>query len=256
MREVLSMAKTVLMFQMVTAAGAGAYDAALISENGQVKNQAAWTAPRQMAITKIIPMGANGNFSTLARNAHAADDITFVHPSDTLADYDKVIDILNMFGGKAGIVVDQGESITINTTVTGNATINILIELDDSVTKVNARGIQAAGVNALVANTPTESGGNVPANLNPNVTYRMRGVSLKSTSIQTAYGMLKGSATALPGSNAILTGQGYSKLDSDQAIVMQGTGAEYLATFGLWVTGTAADAANVQFYYIIFECSA
>lgn len=247
--------KSVLMFQMVTAAGAGTYAAALISENGQVKNQAAWTAPKDMAITKIIPMGANGDYSTLARNDHQADDLIFVHPSDTLADYDKVIDIVEMFGGKAGIVVNKGESITLTNTVTGNATINVMIELDDSITRVNGRGIRAAGVNALVANTPTETGGNIPADLNPSTTYRARGVSLKSTSIQTAMGVLKGASTALPGSNAILTGQGYSKLDKDQAEVMQGTGAEWDSTFGLWVTGTAADAANVQLWYIFMEAS-
>lgn len=247
--------KTVLMFSMTTAAGAGTYASTLISENGAVKNQASWVANRDCAITKIIPMGANGDYSCLARSGHQADNLTFVHPSDTLADYDKVVDLLKMFGGKAGVAVDKSESISLTNTVTGNATINVLIELDDAVTRVNARGVRIAGANALVANVPTESGGNVATNFNPNTDYRLRGASLKSTSIQTAFGVLKGSSVALPGSNAILTGQGYSTLDPDQAKVMQGLGSEWQSTFGLWVTGTAADAANVQLWYLILESS-
>lgn len=249
------MAKKVLVFQMVTAAGAGTYAATLISEDGQVKALAGWTAPKQYAITKIQPMGANGDYSCFARSAHQADDITFVHPADTLADYDKVIDIVEMFGGKAGIVIDANETLTLTNTVTGNATINVQVELDDSVTAVNARGMRIAGANALGANTPTETGGNFAANLNPNATYRIRSQSLKSTTIQMAYAMLKGNSTAMPGSNAILTGQGYTTLSKQQAEVMTGTGAEFTNTFFLYVTGSAADAANTQLFYFIVESS-
>lgn len=247
--------KSVLMFQAVNAAGAGTYAMNLISENGQVKNQASWTAPKKMAITKIQPMGANGDYSCIARSDHASDDITFVHPADTLADYDKVIDIASMFGGKAGIVINQAETMTLTTTMTGNGTINIQIELDDAVTAVNARGIRAAGANALVANTPVETGGNLIANLAPNSTYRIRGACLESTTIQMAFAGVKGSYTSIPGANAVLTGQGYATLTSDQAAVMQATGAEFTSTFALWVTGTAADAANVQIFYLIMEVS-
>lgn len=244
--------KKVLMFQMVTAAGAGTYAAALISENGAVKNQAAWVANKAYGITKIIPMGANGSYSCIHRNDHPADDITLTHPADTLADYDKVIDIQDIFGGQ-GIAVNASESITINVTVTGNATINILIELDDAIKVVNARGVRAAGANALVANTPIETGANIYANFNPNVEYRMRGVALLSTSIQTAYAMIKDNAIALPGANAILTGQGYAKLTDSQAKILTGTGADFTNTFSLYVTATAADAANVQFWCVLFE---
>lgn len=240
------------MFQMVTAAGAGTYAAAVISEDGQVKNLAGWTAPRAMAITKIIPMGANGSYSCLARNAHASDDITFMHPSDTLADYDKVIDFYAMLGNH-GVEVAANETITMTCTVTGNATINVLVELDDTVPAVNARGIRVAGAAAAVANTPTETGGNVATNLNPNASYRMRGLNFTSTTIQTAYAMIGGAATALPGANAVVTGQGYATLDARQAAVMTGKGSEFQSTFSLYITATAADAANVQIISIIFE---
>lgn len=240
---------------MTTAAGAGTYASTLISENGQVKNLAGWVAPKDMAITKIQPMGANGDYSCIARSAHQADNITFVHPADTLADYDKVIDIVEMFGGKAGIVVSKNETLTMTNTVTGNATINVQIELDDSITRVNARGIRAAGATAFTANVPTETGANIPTNLNPNLNYRIRGASLKSTSIQMAYAMLKGASVAIPGSNAILTGQGYTALTSEQAGVLTGSGSDFHSTFALYATGTAADAANVQLFYLIVESS-
>lgn len=246
------MGKKVLMFSMTTVAGAGTYASTLISEDGQVKNLAGFVAPRDMAITKIIPMGAAGSYSCFARNDHPGDDITFTHPADTLADYDKEIDIREMFGG-AGIVINKNETLTLTNTVTGNATINVLVELDDTIRRVNARGVRIAGATAFTANVPTETGGNVAANMNPSTEYRLRGCALLSTSIQTAYAMLKGLSVALPGANAILTGQGYKLLSPEAAKVMSGTGADYTATFALYATGTAADAANVQFYCLIFE---
>ena len=243
--------KKVLMFSMTNAAGAGTYAANLISEDGQVKNLAGFTAPKDYGITKIIPMGANGSFSTFARSAHQADNLVITHPADTLADYDKEIPIDKMLN--AGIIINANETLTLTNTVTGNATINVLVELDDSIAKVNARGIQVAGANAFVANTPTETGGNVPANFNPNVQYRLRGIAFLSTSIQTAYAMLKGSSVALPGANAILSGQGYSILTPEQAKVMTGTGADWVNTFFLYATGTAADAVGVQSINMILE---
>lgn len=246
------MGKTCLMFSMTTAAGAGTYASNLISENGQVKNLAGWVAPKKMAITKIIPMGAAGDYSVINRSAHQADAITFVHPADTLADYDKEIKIDDILGGQ-GIVVDANETLTLNNVVTGNATINVLIELDDTIKSVNARGVRAAGANALVANVPTETGGNIPTNFNPNALYRMRASCLKSTSIQTAYAMLNGHSCALPGSNAILTGQGYSIISKEGCAVLSGSGATWQSTYFQYVTGTAADAANVQLFYFIFE---
>lgn len=243
--------KKVLMFSMTTAAGAGTYASTLISEDGQVKNLAGWTAPKDYGITRIIPMGAAGDYSTLARSAHAADNLVFVHPADTLADYDKEIAIDKMFG--AGIIVTANETLTLTNTVTGNATINVLIELDSDIQKVNARAVRALGATAYTANVPTETGANIPANFNPNAPYRMRGCSLKSTTIQTAYAMLKGFSVALPGANAVLTGQGYAILTPEQAKVMTGSGADYNATFALYATGTAADATAVQIYYTFFE---
>jgi len=249
------MGKTVLVFSMTTAAGAGTYASTLISENGQVKNLAGWTAPRKMAITKITPMGANGDYSCFARSDHPSDNITFVHPADTLADYDKVIDVVEMFGGKAGIIINPNEGLSLTNTVTGNATINVQIELDDSITAVNARAIRIAGANAFVANVPTETGGNVAANLKPNSAYRVRSFCFQSTSIQMAYAMLKGNSCSLPGANAVLTGQGYTALTDEQAGILEGSGAEFTNTFLLYATGTAADAANVQDIYIFMEAS-
>lgn len=243
--------KKVLMFSMTTAAGAGTYASTLISEDGQVKALAGWTAPKTMGITKIIPMGAAGSHSTIARSQHASDDITFTHPADTLADYDKEIPIDKMFG--AGIIVEANETLTLNNIVTGNATINVLIELDDKIKTCNARGIRIAGAAAYVANVPTETGGNVAADLAPNTEYRIRGACLLSTSIQTAYAMLNGQSVALPGANAILTGQGYAILSKEAMEAMTGTGSEFAATFQLYATGTAADAANVQFYNFLLE---
>lgn len=247
------MAKKVLVFSMTTAAGAGTYASTLISEDGQVKALAGWVAPKEYGITKIQPMGANGSYSCLARSAHQADDLTFIHPADTLADYEKVIPIDQMFGGKAGIVVSANETITLTNTVTGNATINVIIELDDVVSKVNARGVRVAGSNAMVANTPTETGALLPADFNPNAEYRLRGSNITSTTIQSAYAMLLGQSVLLPGANAVVTGQGYAILTNEAAKVMTGTGADYNATFQLYCLASAADAANTQVIAFILE---
>lgn len=245
--------KKTLIFSMTTAAGAGTYAMTLISEDGTVKNQAAFTAPKDMAITRIIPMGANGSYSTMARSAHQADNSVFDHPADTLADHTKTIDFMELMG--QGIEISANEQLTFTTTVTGNATISLGVELDDTVKKTNARCIRAAGVNAAVALTPTESGGNVATNMNPIAKYRLRAARITSTSIQHVELKLGTNTILVPGVNAILTGQGFVKLSDDQASVMTGFGAEWQSTFNAWLTCTAADAANVQFLNMLFESS-
>lgn len=248
------MKKTLMFSQTNTGGTAATIAMSLISEDGQVKNQAQWTAPKNMAITRLIPIGATGNYSTLSRSSHAADNIVFVHPADTLADQDKNINIIDYLGGK-GIEVLANESITMTSTISNSGTTSVLIELDDSVGAVNARMVRAAGANAAVALTPVESGANIVTGLNPNAKYRMRAFWATSTTIQHVMVKLNNNCIAMPGKNAILTGQGHTKLSDDQAAAMTGTGAEFTSGFSAWITCVTTDAANVQVFNILFESS-
>lgn len=240
---------------MTTAAGAGTYAATLTADNGVARNLAGYTSPKKQAITKVQIMGANATYIDIARSAHQGENLTLMPVADTLADAVKSIDIADIMGGK-GIIVDLNEVLTINVTVSGNATVLVFIELDDKIATVNAKAVRAAGANAAVAATPTDTGGNVPTGMNPNKTYRPRAVYATSTTIQNLTLSLNDSdCISLDGQTAIVSGQGYQKLRDEQAAVMQGTGNVYAQTFKAFITASAADAANVQFIGVIFECN-
>lgn len=247
--------KRTLHFQMVTAAGAGTYAATLIRDNGKVRNSDAYTSDKLQAITRVQIMGANGMHTVLARSSHPGDDLDLIQIADTLADQDKVIDLIDILDGK-GVELKASEALSLTVEVSGNATINIFIELDDSVPRVNAYAVRVAGTDAAVASTGVETGGNVPGAMNPIKTYRMRAIYATSTSIVSMdIGVNGNGLIHTPGQNAIVTGQKFQKLTKDQATLMIGTGSEYVNTFEAWITATAADAAAVQFLNPIFECN-
>lgn len=240
---------------MTTAAGAGTYAATLIRDNGKVRNADAYTANKRYGITRVQIMNAGGSYITMSRSSHQEDDITLEQIADTLADADKVIDLFEMLGGK-GVVLEANEGLSIDVTVTANSTIDIFVELDDTIPVTNAYGVRAAGANAAVANTCVETGANVTAAMNPNKKYRARGIYFTSTTIINAQLGVDGNGlVTVPGQNAILTGQGFTVLKPDQAKVLEGTGSTYQSTFECWIAATAADAANVQVINIVFECN-
>lgn len=254
------MAKKTLVFSMTTAAGAGTYAAPLISEGGAVKNQAGWVAPKAWGIAKVLISGAAGSFITIQRNSHTADNIVLQQLADTIVDLKKTINIAKILGaaGKpTAVEVLQGETIAITATVTGNSTISITLEMDDSLPVVNCRAVRVAGANAAVALTPTETGANIIVGLNPNANYKVRGCYLWSTTAQDYQMQLGNQSIALPAQNAILTGFGYTKLDDQQADVMAGSGATFASSFSLWAKCVAADAAAIatQCYSVIFSSS-
>jgi len=238
---------------MVTAAGAGTYAATLINENGKVRNLASYQANKKYGITRVQIMGANGSHICIDRSSHEGEDLTLIQIADTLADQFKEIDFVDILAG-AGVVLDENEGLSINVTVTGNATINIFVELDDKIKTVNAKAIRVEGSAAAKANELVDTGGNVPTGMNPNKTYRMRATYATSTTIHViVYSINDSDYIFVPGKNAILTGQNYDTLSKDQAEMLTGTGSDYVQTFMAFIVATAADAANVQFLGIIFE---
>lgn len=246
--------KKVLIFQLVAGGAVTNSAATLISEDGQTKSSNLWTANKKWGITKVIIMGASTTYVTLTRSGHSADTMVLMPPADTLADLKKTINLAKILGGKA-VIIDAKEGLSVTATTSGATTTNITLELDDSMATTNARAVRAAGTTAMVANTPTESGANVVTGLNPNGTYRVRGTYLTSTSMQSMVMRLGNNYIALPSTNAIQSGQGYTTLTTDQATLMTGEGSEYTSTFSLWGVASAADAANTQFFGVIFEAS-
>ena len=245
--------KTVLQYTMTTGAGAGTYAATNVSVNGKTKSQATYVADKNYGITKVQIMGANGSYITVARDGHPGDDLNLIQQADALTDAQKMIDIYELFNQK-GITLDKGEGLSMTIAVTANATIDVFIELDDSVSRVNGKAVRVLGSNAAVANTPVETGALVPGGFAPSDVYRGRACYFTSTTIQNmSIGLNNKGLCVQPGQNAILTGQGYTKLDNKQAELMTGTGQEYSATFEAWINATAADAANVQILGMIFE---
>lgn len=237
---------------MTTAAGAGTYAATLIYENGITRNQTTYTVPKAMGIVKAKAMGANGLRYTLTRSGHPADTMVFPCLADTLADMAKEIDIEKILGG-AGAELIENENLTMTVTVGGNATVIIVLELDDAVQRVNVRAPYVAGAAAMVAGVPTETGANLRAALSTTARYELRALFVTSTSIEhlitrwTVQGQESYEALETPG--ALVTGLGnYAALD--RPIV--GTGSQYVTDFYLDEEASAADAANTQQIYAIF----
>lgn len=249
------MTRRVQVWTMTTAAGAGTYAMTLISENGVARNLTTWRTPAAMGICKVKAMGANGVRYTITRTGHAADTLVFPQLADTLADVNKEIDLEKLLDN-AGIELLAGEDVTITSTVSGNATITLVIELDESITRVNVRAPRVAGASAAVAATPTETGANLRAALSASARYTLKALFVTSTTIEhliSRFGV-KGrelyEAIDTPG--ALLTGVGnYGKLDKPVA----GTGAEFGTDYALDIMCSAADAANLQDIYAILECN-
>lgn len=238
------------------AGGAGTYTIPLANEDGNARASNFWTAPKPMGITRVIITGANGNYISMARNAHQADTMQLAQQADTLADLKKTIQLSKILGdGKSpkGLEVLGDETLTITATMTGNGVISILVELDDTIPVVNAIGIVQAGVNAAVAYALTPTGANIAAGMDPKKNYRLRGVYFTSTTILGVVLRMKTNYVSIPGQNAVLTGQGYTKLAAEQANVMVGTGSEYRANYEASILCSAADAAAVQRLHFIFE---
>lgn len=247
------MSRRVQVWTMTTAAGAGTYAMTLIAENGVTRNLTTYRTPSAMGICKVKAMGANGVRFTITRAGHAADTLVFPQLADTLADVNKEIDIEKLLDG-AGIELTSGEDVSITSTVSGNATITLVIELDDAITRVNVRAPRVAGAAAAIAATPVETGANLRAALSSSARYTLKAIFATSTTIEhlitrfTVKGRELYEAVDTPG--ALLTGVGnYGKLDKP----ITGTGAEFGTDFALDIIASAADAANVQDIYALFE---
>lgn len=245
--------RRVQTWNMTTVAGAGTYAANMTSENGVVRTAATWRVPKSMALMKVKAMGANGLRFTITRSAHVADTLVFPQLADTLADREKEIDLEKLLDG-AGIEFIEGEDVTITVTVGGNASVNLFLEFDESKQRVNVRAPRVAGAAAAVADTPTETGANLRAALGSANKYVLKALLVTSTTIQgaitrfTPTGQESFESIDTPG--ALVAGAGnYAKLDKP----VSGTGAVFGTDFYLDVVCSAADAANVQDIYGLFE---
>lgn len=247
---------TSLLFMYNNAAGgANTYTIPITNENGQARNANSWTSPKKQGITRVIITGANGNYITISRNAHQADNLGLAQLADTLADAKKTIQFQKILGGK-GVIVDADETLSITATMTGNGVISILVELDDAIPTVNAIGIVQAGVNAVATGYVLQpTGANISTGMDPKRTYRLRGTYFTSTTILGVVIRMREHYITLPGQNAVLTGQGYTTLADNQADKLTGTGSEFRAQYESFVLCSTTDAAAVQRLHFIFEVS-
>lgn len=234
------------------AGGAGTYTIPFISQNGAVINLNSYTVPKKMAISRVAFVSTVGTHGIITRSSHAEDLFHVPALSDTGADYQQAMDLEKMFG--AGLVVESSEGITCQGLVTGNGTMWVFMELDDSLTGKNYRCIRAAGANAASATAPVETGGNVCAALAPTKEYTMCALYFHSTTpLKISVGMKNGELTDVNAHTALLIGHKFATMTEKQKLILKGKGSEWQSSFRAYVQCTAADAANVQFFYPVFE---
>lgn len=246
--------KKVLHWYDNNVAGAGTYAMTLIQDDTAVRSQATYTADREYGMTNLIITCTLGNYITITRSDHQGEPIALAIPADTVADYNKSINLREILGGR-GVIINKNETVSITVTTTGNSDCNILMELDDKIDKTNAHGVVAAGLAAAVAYTPVETGGNMVSALRPNGNYRLRGLYVTSTTLlNVALGRPKIGFIGVQGQGAQLLGHDYTTLTKEQVEIVSGTGAELNAEMQTWITCVAADAAAVQRLHFIYEC--
>lgn len=241
--------KNVIGFSMTTAAGAGTYAATHNRDGILTKNATYYKASKPQAIVGITIMGANALRIIMYRDGHQADDIYLPAIADTLADLKKKIPIKDLLDN-AGIELLANEQLSMDIVVGGNATVNVEIELDDACQRTNVRGVYAAGANALNANVATETGANVVSGLNSNANYKPKATYITSTTMQSAaMGFQGGEIELLETQTAVVSGQPMYKLAS----LPTAKGEKYKTDFVLLALGSAADAANTQVIFVLFE---
>lgn len=245
--------KKTLQWSDANVGGAGTYDVNLIMDDTIVRNQVDFVAPVKYGMTKLIITCTLGSYMTIYRTDHQGDPLQFAIPADTVADFNKTIDLLEILDGH-GIILNKNETMTMTVTVTGNSNINVLMELDDKIPTTNCRALVAAGLNAAVAYTPVETGGNMVNALRPNGNYRTRAVYITSTTLlNVMMGRAKTGFVAVQGQGAQLLGHQYAKLDKEQVEMLSGTGAELNAEMLTYLTCVTTDAAAVQRLHYIYE---
>lgn len=246
--------KKILMLTCVHG-GAGTAAALLQYEDGIARGGAgAWTAPKDMAVTKMSIMGANAVGATMIRGGHTADNVTIPALADTLADVNKVVDFKDLLDG-AGIDIKSGEVVNFQSIAGAATTTMLMVELDDSVPRVNVRAPRVAGAAAVaVALVPQETGANLRAALSTTSRYSLKAMFLTSTTIISVFHRWTKNPGATvqmtPGAGAIVSGlSNYSKIGTP----LIGTGADFNTDYQLEILCTAVDAAAVQDIFAIFE---
>lgn len=234
------------------AGGAGTFTIPFISQNGAVINTNTYTVPKKMAISRVSFVSTVGTHAIITRSSHSEDVFHVPALSDSGADYQQAVDLEKMFD--AGLVVEGSEGITVQGLVTGNGVMWVFMELDDTTPGKNYRCIRAAGANAASATAPVETGGNVCAALAPTKKYTLCGLYFHSTTpLKISVGMKNGELTDVNAHTALLIGHKFSTMTEKQKLILSGLGSEWQSSFRAYVQCTAADAANVQFFYPIFE---
>lgn len=234
------------------AGGAGTYTIPFISQNGQVINSNTFTVPKDMAISRAAFVSTVGTHAIIARSSHTENPLHIPALSDSGADYEQAVDFEAMIG--KGVVVLGSEVLSAQGLVSGNGTMWVFIELDDTISKADFRMVRAAGANAAVAATPTETGANVCTALAPTKKYKLRALYCHSTTpLKVSIGMKDGTLTDFNAHTALLIGHKFSIVNPRQQTTLEGLGSEWIANFRAYIVCTAADAAAVQFFYPLFE---
>lgn len=208
------------------------------------------SSPGFRSITSIGIQGADCQYIRIVRSSHPADDIYLPCLAATGAVQNGVIDLVKH---NAAIDIKAAEVITVyGYQDSGGAQIvNAHLTVSTGPGK-NLRGIRVAGTAAAVASTLTASGGsNVVAALDPNLSFKLRASFLHST---TMYGAtIEGSdkmAIQLPGNTDVGLGIPLHWLPENATV--GGKNQQWITS----VAATAADAANTQYIYLLWEVGA
>lgn len=235
------------------AGGAGTYAVPTVMVNGVATANAGWAAPEKVGLVRVMFLSTVGTSGIINRNQHAQHVLTVPVLADTGADYEQHLNFEDMLGGK-GIVVEKGETVTLQAVLTGNGVVYAYAEYDSLAQTVDASCLRVAGAAAMVAGIPVETGGNLrAAAFEPNTKYQLHAVYwLSTTAIRVAVGLTAGKLVDGRAHTAVLLGHKMDVLTDRAKTLLTGTGSEWTANALVLASATAADAANTQAGYFLF----
>ena len=250
--------KKVLTFQLTaggaTVIGTAGSNSVNIGDDNTARAGATWPVPKKYAITKISIMGALVTAIRLIRSTRQSDTIDLVPLADTQADLFQSFSLEEQ--GLPGIELGQNGSLGIQMALSGAGTGLVYLELDDSYSSANYRGVLVAGSAPAVAlGVPIESGGNLTAGLVPTDKYTPVYAHLASTTIDAWWlGVQKKGWVLLEGSPvAVCPGAPPHWLTTRQSQVLSSTGQELIQGSSVMVSCFAADAAAVQLINVLWK---
>lgn len=228
----------------------------VVSENGQARALATWTAPVAGCIAKVIicnDTAAQQNSITIVRGNHGGRNVVLQAPGDLVVSAEMGIDFMQKLG--FGIAVEKGEVCNFTGNMVGASVCDVFIEYIDGGASADFVGVRVAGAAAAVADADIETGANLVAALPGGKTCRLVAFYGLGAATTKSFGVGlndKGIATIQAKSVVVNDGQPYEWLRPDIAALCEDTTANWQANGRIFINDSAATAAANQLLVGLF----